>query len=252
MTVRDVDLEYAYDDPEGGWFGHAVAIDPEPEPDPGDMRAVVGADDIPADEAVTDSWYMPVADPRSVEFDEPIANEPIATRLDHRPAGPRASREARLSTSDAWDFKTPSASVPWYRSTSAVVAAAVIAAAVAAAGIAVLVRSPAPAVDDSTTVAPPRDSSPPAPTNPAPALSSQAPAPVPPPGLPPPPPPAAQEISPPVVGRQYSPSHQTPDAPKKPQLNVTRAPMSATPPPPPKPGRNSATPGDAPRHRGFF
>jgi hypothetical protein len=64
----------------------------------------------------------------------------------------------------------------------------------------------------------------------------------------------AQEAGPePVVPRQYypQPRQSAPEQSDKPEIGVTRtpvtrAPISATPPPPPKPDNNSATPGDAP------
>ncbi|MDT5106752.1 MAG: hypothetical protein QOI25_4265 [Mycobacterium sp.] len=91
----------------------------------------------------------------------------------------------------------------------------------------------------------------PAPSSPAPALSTAI-AP-PPPLLPPPPPPtSAQQITPPAPTRGYTPRRSAPPQSDMPEIGVTRtpvtrAPMSATPPPPPSPDRNSSKPGDAPK-----
>ncbi len=161
------------------------------------------------------------------------------------------SRESRLSNSGAWDFKATSDGTR-YRSKAVMIAAAIVAAVVAIVGIVLILRGPAPAVEESTPVAPSLSAAPSAPPTSAPALSSNAPLPPPPPGPPPPPQPSAEELSPPVVTRQYTPRYQTPDETKKPQTNVTRSPMSATPPPPPRnTDKGRATPGESGSH-GLF
>jgi cytoskeletal protein RodZ len=157
----------------------------------------------------------------------------------------------KISTSGAWDFKV-APTTPRYRSKPALVAVVVVAM-LALLCLAFFVHSPAPTVDQPANVAPSEPTGQPAPSSPSPALSTQAPPPSPPPAPPPlPTPPLALEMSPPVPNRQYVPSDQTPDTPKKPQTNVTRAPMSATPPPPPQEtDRGRATPGESGTH-GFF
>lgn len=75
-----------------------------------------------------------------------------------------------------------------------------------------------------------------------------------PPPAPPPPPPSAERINPaPVVTRQNPrPRYVPPSQPdRKPEIGVTRAPISVAPTP--RPG-NGATPGDGPAQRrgGFF
>jgi len=160
-----------------------------------------------------------------------------------------SSRESRLVNSGAWEFKSTSTSAPFPKR-AVLTAAAVLVGVAAVAGVVVLVLR-SPAGDESSPVAPSESSAPPAPSTSAPVVST---APLPPPVLaPPPPPPPPAEVAPPVVTRQYQPSYQTPDAPKKPQQNVTRAPMSATPPPPPKRPTDGgrATPGQSGSH-GFF
>ncbi|TQR82650.1 hypothetical protein D8S82_30915 [Mycobacterium hodleri] len=159
-----------------------------------------------------------------------------------------SSRESRLVNSGAWDFKSTSASAPFPKR-AVLTAAAVLVGVAAVVGVVVLVLR-SPAGDESSPVAPSESSAPPAPSTSAPAVSTAAP--LPPPVLPPPPPPPPAEVAPPVVTRQYQPSYQTPDPPKKPQQNVTRAPLSATPPPPPRPTNGGrATPGQSGSH-GFF
>lgn len=137
---------------------------------------------------------------------------------------------------------------PWYRSKIAVVAAAVIAVVVSV--VAVALRGSATAPEQSTTSV---TSAPPAPTSPALSPSSVAPtAPVVPPAPPPPPPPPPQSVeqAPVVTGSNPSPRSQTPSETEKPQINVTRTPMSVTPPSV-KPAP-TATPGDAPRRSWAF
>ena len=155
-----------------------------------------------------------------------------------------ASWESRLSGSGAWDFK-PASGVAWYRSRVLAMVAAALTIAAAALGGVVVFSGPATVVEPPT-VAPSTLLSP---TSGAPTLSSQAP--VPPPLPHPPPVPSAEEMNPPLA-RPSAPRYQTPDEPKRPQMDVTRAPMSASPPVLPRtPDRNSATPGDARRH-GLF
>ena len=291
MTVRDLSAEYGFDDADDGWFGAAQPVDetptvaaPQPAPPPRqapvapprpappppprpappapprqEYRPAIEDDSDPD----TDRWLVedmnlvaPVepgeAPPaRAGERLEPMS---VAATLNVVPtrrkgfvrAPAPASRESRLVNSGAWEFKSTSASAPFPKR-AVLTAAAVLVGVAAVVGVVVLVlRSPG---DESSPVAPGESSAPPAPSTSAPVVSTAAPLP-PPPVLPPPPP--AEEIAPPVVTRQYSPNYQTPDAPKKPQQNVTRSPLSATPPPPPRPrdgGR--ATPGQSGSH-GFF
>ena len=198
-------------------------------------------------------------EPREAAPQVPPSIQPRASSWAEAPPATSPSWESRLSGSGAWDFKV-SESGTRKRSSMAVVGLIVVGLAVA--GAVLLVRSTGPADDGSTSVAPSRPTAQPAPTSATPALSTpnQAPLPSPaplPPGLPPPPPPpSAQEISPPVVTRDYTPRQQNaPDESAEPEIGVTRSPttrtqMSAKPPPPRKePNRDSRTPGDT---RGGF
>ena len=132
---------------------------------------------------------------------------------------------------------------PWYRTKPAagvLVAAGVVA---LASGGWLLLRSPAAAVEQSSTEAP--TSAAPVPSKASPTAVSAAkppPAPLPPPA--PPPPPAERTYSPPQ--RQYSPRYSDPTPAQKPRIDVTRAPMSVAPVPKPVPNSGSNTPGDAP------
>lgn len=143
---------------------------------------------------------------------------------------------------------------PWYRTkpAAAVLVAAVVVA--LAGGGWLLFRSPAAAVERTSTEAPTGaalTSSMAAPT----AVSAAKPSPRP---LPPPPPspPPDSTYSPPA--RQYSPRYSEPTTAQKPRVDVTRAPMSVAPVPKPVLGSDSNTPGDAPhrdngrRRRGCF
>jgi hypothetical protein len=295
VTVRDLDAEYAFDDPDDGWFGAARPVDAaparpvqappndDPPSDPDHGHGFTDEHDDGENLADdTDRWFVQDMLAEPVEFEEPPRDQPprddpardlvrdpvrdsrvtesvlatlnvVPTRRNGfvRASAP-ASWESRLSNSGAWDFKATSGGAR-YRSKTIVAAAGIVAVLAVIVGIVVMLR--APAVEQSTPVAPSESTAAPAPSTSAPALSSVAQPPLPPPpppGPPPPPPPSAEEINPPVVQRQYTPRYQTPDEPKKPQTNVTRAPMSATPPAPPREtNRGRATPGESGSH-GFF
>jgi hypothetical protein len=258
MTVRDLGAEYAFDDPDDGWFGAEQPADDAPSPPapPPPRQDFPLDDDSTAD---TDRWFvadMGVVEP--VAADEPPhvgpAPESVAATINVVPrrrdgfvrASAPASYESRIASSGAWEFKS-STSRPGLRPRTAMVAAALLVGVAAAVGVVLILRSPAG--DQPAPAAPSESAAPSAPSTSAPAVVSVAP--LPPPLLPPPPPPA-EEITPPVATRQYSPSYDTPDAAKKPQQNVTRAPLSATPPPPPRQtDRGRATPGRSGSH-GFF
>ncbi|OPX12128.1 hypothetical protein [Mycobacterium sp. AT1] len=280
MTVRDLGAEYGFDDADDGWFGAAQPVDeaPSSQPQPAPPRPAPPAPPRPAPPAPprqefppaiaddsdpdTDRWL--VEDMNPVESAEPegptlapVFERPetvsVAASLNVVPtrrngfvrAPAPSSRESRLVNSGAWDFKSTPASAPFPKR-AVLIAAAVLGVVAAVVGVVVLVLR-SPAGDESAPVAPSESSAPPAPTPSAPVVSTAAP--LPPPVLPPPPPPA--EVAPPVT-RQYQPSYQTPDPPKKPQQNVTRSPLSATPPPPPRPTNGGrATPGQSGSH-GFF
>ena len=266
MTVRDLSAEYEFDDTDDGWFGAEQPVDdapPQPAPPPLAPRQdypPAFEDDSAAD---TDRWFVrdmervgPAEPPPAEPPPAPVAPEPVAATVNVVPtrrngfvhAAAPASYESRIATSGAWEFKSSSSTASTLRPRAMMVGAAILIGVMAVVGVVLILGSPAG--DQPAPVAPSESAAPPAPSTSAPAVASVAPLP-PPPVLPPPPPPA-EEITPPVVTRQYSPSYRTPDTPKKPQQNVTRAPLSATPPPPPRQGdRGRATPGQSGSH-GFF
>lgn len=269
MTPRralgDLDVDSAFDDPDNGWFGH-VRADPTSSRNHADVPSEDTQDVEATSTEDTDRWPVLTVDPTPApQVDESPPDDLRPSVGVSAPGHPRfappseTSWESRLSGSGAWDFKASAASGPRYR--SKLVLAAMIAAASAVAGAVFLARSPGPAGDDSRVVSPRESIGQPAPSSTAPALSTPSGPALPPsppgPPPPPPPPPIAEEISPPVVTRDYTPRRQNaPADPDKPEIGVTRAPatrtqMSATPPPPPAPDRNSSTPGDGPKRNGF-
>ncbi|CAN5468832.1 hypothetical protein BH09ACT8_BH09ACT8_55400 [soil metagenome] len=282
MTTRDVDDDYALDDPHARWFGWALpvaSVVPSAPTEPASSTAHyelgtaghVGDGDAAAspnwaDDPDTDRWYAadldralaPAAEPSiPIDFPMPKFHAENAGSSEPRVSEPRVS-EPRLSSREGWDtIRGASSSQHWYRShrllTSLVAAVAVIVGVVVV--VALLLDGQAPSTEDTSVT--PGNPSPTPPSTPAatsvPSASREAPPPPAPPPPPPPPPPTVADVGPPLANRQYRPSYRTPDPPKKPQINVTRSPMSATPPPPPSADRNSGTPGDSPpRRRGCF
>jgi len=265
MTVRDLGAEHGFDDPDDGWFGAVQPVEDAPSPlappPPRHDYSPPVEDDSAAD---TDRWF--VGETNLVEPVEP--DEPLPARVADRlapgsvaatsnvvptrrngfvRASPPASYESRISNSGAWEFKSSSTKGPRLHPRAMMFAAAILIGVGAVVGVVLILRSPAG--DQPAPVPPSESAAPPAPSSSAPAI---APVPSLPPPPPVPPPPAAEEITPPAVTRQYSPGYQTADTPKKPQQNVTRAPLSATPPPPPRQtDRGRATPGQSGSH-GFF
>jgi hypothetical protein len=140
---------------------------------------------------------------------------------------------------------------PWHRTKRPMIAViAVAAAAMVAWLVVVALRSPGTASEiPKPTV-----------TSPAPApttaqlspTTAPPPQPIPPPPLPPPPPPPAQE-APVITGSNPPARSEPPSQTDKPQIGVTRTPISVAPPSvkPAPGGSNSATPGDAPIRRGW-
>lgn len=285
MTARNVDAEYAFDDPDEGWFGAerpAPASEPAPSPSPPSSfrwdehpsPPIEPRETFEPDSTEdTDRWSVQdvdLAGPVELEEPQPVPVVPAAesvfsphlstphlnTAINVVPtrrngfvrASAPSSWESRLSNSGAWEFRTAPGD-PWYRSRAVIPAVVIIVGAIAIVGIVMALRGPAG--NESTpseSVAPPATS---VPSTSGSAASSVAPLPPPPPGLPPPPPLTAEELNPPAP-RQYWPGYQTPDPPKKPQTNVTRSPLSATPPPPPREtNRGRATPGQSGSH-GMF
>jgi hypothetical protein len=145
---------------------------------------------------------------------------------------------------------------PWYRTktaTAALTAAALAAVAIVVSSVLLVSRSGEQATSvtpaASAAAGPPPSSAQPATS--APGASSTAPAPPPPP---PPPLPSATPDSPPSVWRNHDSGSSSRTSPtKKPEIGVTRAPMSVAPSLPPMPPvSNSATPGEGHKHHWGF
>ncbi len=253
MTQRralgDPDVESGFDDPDDGWFGHVQTGAPtvsRHHDDTPDTTHDVDATDV----ADTDRFPVLMVDPTpAVQMaagpidSPPGASGPRHSRFDDAPP----SWESRLSSSGAWDFKSSAVSAPRDRVKFAVVGG--IVAVLAVVGVVLLLRTPSPTADESTTVAPSESTGRPVPSATAPAVSTPG-IPVLPPGPlapPPPPPPTAEEISPPVVTRDYTPRRQTsPEESDEPKVDVTRTPAPRSPggATPSEPRRNPWTIGE--------
>jgi hypothetical protein len=154
------------------------------------------------------------------EFAEECADDPHPDPEWVEPAPPTESEERTFDAFNAstWNFKP--APTPWYRTGHAApvivaVSIAVVALIVSVVLLAFRGSSDAETVPASETSTVPTSST-------APSTTSDVPLPPPPP--PPPPPPTASEIErAPVIVRQQ------PRPTKKPEINVTRLPMSVSP-----------------------
>ena len=185
---------------------------------------------IPVVEADYDLQDVPDDEPSGYPEDQSGPSEEVGRAFSY--AGPFIDR--RPGSYSTLTFKP--APQPWYRTRRGlVVLLAVVAVAVVLSIIPLLLRSPAPDSEESTNVPP--TSAGPAPTSAqqtsnsvAPTLTSQ-PAPPPPPPPPPPPTPPAQDDAP-VYTRQYpAPRGGSSSEPNKPDIDVTRAPISVAPEP---------------------
>jgi hypothetical protein len=188
-----------------------------------------------------------------------LRNAPDDFGLDDVPAPAHAADRPASASIGTWkpaliEQQRVRVGPPWYRTKPAAAVAAIAVAAVVLSAVVLVSRGSEQATtvapEASTTAAPRASSGQPAPSS-VPPAASPAPA-APPPPLPPPPSASPASPEPPVRNRDsWTPSPPSPT--KKPEIGVTRAPsFSATPPPPPAPGKNSATPGDAPRHHWGF
>jgi hypothetical protein len=251
-TLGDLDFDYGVDDPDDdGWYGRALVTPDDtaprhPQEEAAEPLAMRELDDPPP-------RAVPPRDaPRHRRPDDLESTQwtgILAPRNGRPGVAPITSWETKLSNSGAWDFKV-SAAGPWYRSKRVLTAAGgAVVAALVLAGVLLLTRDSAAGVQESPPVSPTNPTSAgPAPSSPAPALSTG----IAPPPLPPPPPPSAEQITAPAPTRVYTPRRSAPSESDMPEIGVTRTPvtrvpMSATPPPPPSPDRNSSTPGDAPK-----
>jgi len=240
-VLGDLDFDSGVNDPGDGWYGSAQA----------EVVATPELDDSASDHPRYPAEYDP-EDPDPEPEPEETPRGGILAPRDERPVvPPTTSWESKLANSGAWDFKV-SVARPWYRSKRILTAAAALAAvALVLTAVILFTRGSGAAVEDSTPVSPSNPTTAgPAPSSPAPALSTEI-APPPPP-LPPPPPPSADQITVAPTRGYTPPRRSAPSQSDMPEIGVTRtpvtrAPFSATPPPPPAPDRNSSTPGDGPR-----
>jgi hypothetical protein len=255
QTHRSVAVDYLSDDDfdSDGWYGYQLGYDGH--------EADHAEDTTWEERADTDRWYLPadVLDQPAEALADPVpadADDAPRQAGDHDDS---ATWETRLSGISTWDFKVSGkrSRYPSKRlgiGLALVAIAAVVAVLVAA--VVTVTRSPVPATDESNAPQP-SSSAAPAPSS-APTMSSApSPAPPPPPALPPPPVSAEQiTTAPPVVRQQTggNQSRQTAPTQKKPQMDVTRTPISVGAPPPPPSANDSSTPGDSqkPRRRGFW
>ena len=179
-----------------------------------------------------------VFDVRHVSHDEPIDDVEERSGSYARPVVDR-----RPSAGSTLTFKP--APAPWYRTRRGlVVLIAVIAVAVVLSIVPMVLRSPAPGSEEPTNVSP--TTAEPVPTSAQPTSNSivptltSRPAAPPPPPPPPAPPPPAQDA--PVYVPQYPAPRGGTSEPAKPEIGVTRAPISVAPKP--------VTPIDPPRTGG--
>jgi cytoskeletal protein RodZ len=186
---------------------------------------------IPVVEGVYDVQDVPDDEQSGFREERSGRREEIGRAFSH--AGPIIDRRPGSATS-ALTFKP--APQPWYRTRRGlVVLIAVIAVAVVLSIIPLFMRTPAPDTDESTNAPPtsaePAPSSAPQTSNSvAPTLTSQPAPPPPPPPSPPPPPPAQDDA--PTYTREYpAPRDGSSPKPAKPDLDVTRAPISVAPKP---------------------
>ena len=184
---------------------------------------------IPVVETDYDLQDVPDDEPSGYPEDQSGPSEEVGRAFSY--AGPFIDR--RPGSYSTLTFKP--APQPWYRTRRGlVVLLAVVAVAVVLSIIPLLLRSPAPDSEESTN-APPTSAGP-APTSAqqtsnsvAPTLTSQ-PAPPPPPPPPPPSPPAQDDA--PAYTREYpAPRGGSSSEPTKPDIDVTRAPISVAPKP---------------------
>jgi len=195
--------------------------------DPPDTTADTG--EIPTADPTTDP--LPVITEEQVEAGASYAAPFLET--DHRPAA-----------ITALTFKP--ARPPWYRTKPALIGLLVLIALALVLAIVPMVLRDAPATEQSPQQTPDTSAPPPPADDGRPKLTS---APAPPPPPPPPPPPAEQ--NPPVVTRQYQPPRYYPTSePSKPEIGVTRPPMSVAPEPRTPP--TTADVGEGRKRRGFF
>jgi hypothetical protein len=194
----------------------------------------------------TNGRHDPITEPIAV-VDPEDAYVDAATD-DHR-AEDRYSRPF-MPGSPIGTLTFKAAPAPWYRTRKGLFAAlGLVAVAVVTAIVPMVLRGSDAGTDESPVVTPTQPAPSTAPTRDSVPTLTGVPAPPPPPRPPPPPPPPV-ESNPPQPPRQYSPPRYSPPAEQdKPQIGVTRAPMSVAPQERTPP--STAVPDGKPR-RGFF
>ncbi|ULE32266.1 hypothetical protein [Mycobacterium sp. IDR2000157661] len=202
-----------------------TAHDPITEPIP------LTSDDIGAAPADDLADFTAFADPPRAAVEADSWDEPRPTSYAH----PFIERPAGIAIVGTLTFKP--ARNPWYRTKAALTALLLLAAAALLLAIVPMVlRSDSAGPDGSTDGAPAPSSSaapssaPPSPPGVQPTLTSvPAVAPPPPPPPPAPPPPASVQDSAPGYTPYYPPRNSSPSQSNKPEIDVTRAPISVAP-----------------------
>ncbi|MCW2519338.1 MAG: hypothetical protein JWR46_1957 [Mycobacterium sp.] len=201
--------------------GEAWVGDPVDDRVDTDQLAVVPPENDEAPTADAEFGYLFDADQPEV-VDE-YADEPIVVPEWVEPAPPTEAEEQTFDAFNAttWNFKP--APTPWYRTglSLTVIVALSIAVVALVVSVVLLAFRGSPAEENIPANAPGTSTAPT--TETAPVATSEEPPPPPPPPAPPPPPPTAAEVS-------RAPVYQRPPQPtKKPEINVTRSPMSVHP-----------------------
>jgi hypothetical protein len=235
-------FDYRQDDPyeDDGWFGREQAY-------------------VSVDEATEPPHSNPVHDVREERYEAPPAVDRAPPPPTRRVAPPTVNTwtvngQLRASNNSTLTFRPPRA--PWYRTKQATIALIAVAAAAVAVPLVLLVW---PDVS-STSPGQPTSVAPQASTTaaqPSPSTAQPTPVeafpPLPPPPPPPPLPPAEDAGS--ADTQPYPQARPTaPEPTQKPDIGVTRtpvtrAPISVAPQPRQSPDNNSATPGDGRKRR---
>lgn len=184
----------------------------------------------------------------------PVRDTYAEADVDSGPVATYAPHPMSRPTSTQLQFRLRA--TPWYRSKGAKLALVVVGMIAAIVSIVLLLwpdSSSAPQ-DSGPTTAPAPSPSAPATTAPSASLAPPAPPSVLLPPPPPPPPPAESSAPPPAAPPRYNqqPRYNPPAPSNKPEIGVTRAPMSVSPTVKPSPGYQKPGPGEASRGGGFW
>jgi hypothetical protein len=197
--------------------------DPVDDPVDTDRLSVDTPDDV--DAPATDGEFGYLLDEQDYSKFHQVEHEDVpADPAWTEPPPPPGERTFDAFNASTWNFK-PS-STPWYRTgRTPTVLVAVTVAVVALVVSVVLLAFRGSSEDDTAPVKSPDASTAPTTATAPPATSAEPPPPPPPPPAPPPPPPTASEIDQPPVYQR--PQQRQPT--RKPEINVTRSPMSVKP-----------------------